>query len=122
MLRDRIAKHGAKCWLVNTGWSGGKAGVGERMKIAYTRAMVAAALNGTLAQAGVRQDPNFGLLVPENCPDVPKDVLDPRQTWADKGAYDSTAHDLRGRFEANFKQFESHVPEKVRAAGVRAAA
>ena len=122
MLRDRIARHGAKCWLVNTGWSGGKAGVGERMKIAYTRAMVAAALNGTLAQAGVRQDPNFGLLVPENCPDVPKDVLDPRQTWADKGAYDSTAHDLRGRFEANFKQFESHVPEKVRAAGVRAAA
>ncbi|EKE68233.1 phosphoenolpyruvate carboxykinase [Oceanibaculum indicum] len=122
MLRDRIAKHGAKCWLVNTGWSGGKAGVGERMKIAYTRAMVAAALNGTLAQAGVRQDPNFGLLVPENCPDVPTDVLDPRQTWADKGAYDSTAHDLRGRFEANFKQFESHVPEKVRAAGVRAAA
>jgi len=122
MLRDRIARHGAKCWLVNTGWSGGKAGVGQRMKIAYTRAMVAAALNGSLAQAGVRQDPNFGLLVPENCPDVPADVLDPRQTWADKGAYDSTAHDLRGRFEANFKQFESHVPEKVRAAGVRAAA
>jgi phosphoenolpyruvate carboxykinase (ATP) len=122
MLRDRIARHGAKCWLVNTGWSGGKAGVGQRMKIAYTRAMVAAALNGSLAQTGVRQDPNFGLLVPENCPEVPAEVLDPRQTWADKGAYDSTAHDLRGRFEANFKQFESHVPEKVRAAGVRAAA
>ncbi|KZD12292.1 phosphoenolpyruvate carboxykinase [Oceanibaculum pacificum] len=122
MLRDRIAKHGAKCWLVNTGWSGGKAGVGQRMKIAYTRAMVAAALNGTLAQVGVRQDPNFGLLVPENCPDVPADVLDPRKTWSDKGAYDTTAHDLRGRFEKNFQQFEAHVPDNVKAAGIRAAA
>jgi phosphoenolpyruvate carboxykinase (ATP) len=122
MLGERIEKTGAKCWLVNTGWSGGAYGTGKRMKIAYTRAMVRAALDGRLAEAGVTPDPNFGLLVPQACPDVPADVLQPRTTWSDKTAYDTTARDLRGRFEKNFKQFEEYVGDEVKQAGIYAAA
>ncbi len=122
MLRDRIARHGTTCWLVNTGWTGGRAGIGSRMKIAYTRAMVRAALDGVLAGVESRPDPNFGMLVPQACPEVPVEVLDPRGTWSDKGAYDLTAREVRARFEKNFQQFEAHVPEQVKAAGIRAAA
>ena len=122
MLGERIAKTGAKCWLVNTGWSGGAYGTGTRMKIGYTRAMVRAALDGRLAQVAELQDPNFGLLVPETCPDVPAEVLQPRNTWQDKNAYDSTAGDLRDRFEANFKQFEEYVDENVKKVGIYKAA
>jgi phosphoenolpyruvate carboxykinase (ATP) len=123
MLRERIARHGATCWLVNTGWSGGRAGAGgERMKIAYTRAMVRAALDGTLGAAPVEEDGQFGLLVPEACPNVPTEVLRPRGAWSDGGAYDSTAGELRGRFEENFKPFEAFVDDSVKAAGVRRAA
>ena len=122
MLGERIEKTGAKCWLVNTGWSGGAYGTGERMKIAHTRAMVRAALDGRLAECGAAPDPNFGVLVPENCPDVPAEVLQPRATWGDKAAYDSTARDLRGRFESNFKQFEEYVDDDVKKAGIYAAA
>ncbi len=92
------------------------------MKIAYTRAMVRAALDGRLGSAGVREDGRFGLLVPEACPDVPSEVLQPRGAWNDKTAYDATAHDLCGRFEANFKKFEPFVDDSVRAAGIRRAA
>jgi phosphoenolpyruvate carboxykinase (ATP) len=122
MLGERIEKTGAKCWLVNTGWSGGAYGTGKRMKIAYTRAMVRAALDGRLAEVATAADPNFGVLVPQACPDVPTDVLQPRATWNDKAAYDSTARDLRGRFEKNFKQFEQYVDEDVKQAGIYAAA
>mgnify|MGYP003700636469 CR=1 FL=1 len=123
MLRDKIAKHGATCWLVNTGWSGGRAGAGgDRMKIAYTRAMVRAALDGRLAGAPVHEDGRFGLLVPEACPDVPSEVLLPRGAWGDKTAYDATAHDLCGRFEDNFKKFEPFVDDSVKAAGIKKAA
>jgi phosphoenolpyruvate carboxykinase (ATP) len=122
MLGERIEKTGAKCWLVNTGWSGGAYGTGRRMKIAYTRAMVRAALDGRLAEVGVDPDPNFGVLVPQACPDVPADVLQPRATWSDKSAYDTTARDLRGRFEKNFKQFEEYVDDEVKQAGIYAAA
>lgn len=122
MLGKRIEKTGAKCWLVNTGWSGGAYGTGKRMKIAYTRAMVRAALDGRLAEVGATPDPNFGLLVPQACPDVPADVLQPRATWSDKAAYDTTARDLRGRFEKNFKQFEEYVDDEVKQAGIYAAA
>lgn len=122
MLRDKIARHGATCWLVNTGWSGGRAGSGgDRMKIAYTRAMVRAALDGRLADVPVREDGRFGLLVPESCPDVPSEVLLPRGAWSDKQAYDATAHDLCGRFEANFKKFEPFVDDSVKAVGIRQA-
>jgi phosphoenolpyruvate carboxykinase (ATP) len=122
MLGERIAKTGARCWLVNTGWSGGSYGTGSRMKISHTRAMVRAALDGRLAQVVETQDPNFGLLVPEACPDVPAEVLKPRNTWQDKSAYDSTAGELRGRFEANFKQFEAYVDDSVKKVGIYKAA
>jgi phosphoenolpyruvate carboxykinase (ATP) len=122
MLGERIARHGAACWLVNTGWSGGAYGVGERMKIAYTRAMLSAALDGRLAKAETRPDPVFGVGVPQACPDVPAEVLNPKSTWADPAAYDEMAREVAKRFEANFEQFESSVDEKVKAAGIRAAA
>ena len=123
MLRARIAEHGAACWLVNTGWSGGRAGQGgERMRIAHTRAMLRAALDGRLAAAPLREDEGFGLSVPEACPGVPAEILRPRATWGDKARYDETARELRGRFAENFRRFESHVGERVRAAGVRIAA
>ncbi len=122
MLRERMAKHGSTCWLVNTGWSGGRAGNGgERMKIAYTRAMVRAALDGRLTKVALRRDERFGLSVPESCPDVPADILDPRSTWSDKASYDAIAADLCERFAENFKQFEAHVGDAVLAARIRSA-
>jgi phosphoenolpyruvate carboxykinase (ATP) len=122
MLSDLIAQHGADCWLVNTGWSGGQYGVGKRMSIRHTRALVRAALDGTLAHARFRKDPHFGLSIPEHVPGVPVEVLDPRQSWADKAAYDRMAHHLVERFEENFASFESGVGDEVRAAAIRAAA
>ncbi len=122
LLGDKMAAQGAKCWLVNTGWSGGAYGAGERMKIAYTRAMVNAALDGRLADAEMIPDPNFGVLVPQSCPGVPADVLNPRTTWSDPVAYDAQARDLVERFEKNFEQFEDQVTDSVKAAAIRAAA
>ena len=122
MLGDRIARFKADCWLVNTGWSGGAYGVGKRMAIAHTRALLRAALDGSLAGAPMRQDPNFGFLVPESCAEIPTNVLDPRGTWPDKGAYDEVARSLRGRFEHNFTEFEPFVGSEVKRAAIRAAA
>jgi phosphoenolpyruvate carboxykinase (ATP) len=122
MLGERIARHGAQCWLVNTGWSGGAYGTGTRMPIVHTRALLRAALDGRLAAAPVRREANFGLLVPESCPEVPSEVLDPRRTWSDKTAYDETARELRRRFEHNFTQFEPFVGSAVKEVAVRAAA
>ena len=122
LLGQMMAAHEVDCWLVNTGWSGGGFGVGERLRIAHTRAMVGAALDGRLAQVAARPDPNFGVLVPEACPDVPAAILDPRNTWADKAAYDAEARRLRHLFAANFEKFEGHVDDRVRAAAIRAAA
>ena len=122
MLRDRIARYGADCWLVNTGWSGGAYGVGQRMAIAHTRALLRAALDGSLAEAPMRQDPNFGFLVPESVAEIPGNVLDPRRTWPDERGYDETARSLRGRFESNFKPFEPYVDSEVKRAAIRSAA
>jgi len=122
LLGEKMAKFGAKCWLVNTGWSGGGYGVGKRMEIQHTRAMVNAALDGQLAKGSFTPDPNFGVLVPDSCPDVPDDVLNPRNTWKDKDAYDKQAKELRQLFEDNFKQFENAVDDKVKAAAIKAAA
>jgi phosphoenolpyruvate carboxykinase (ATP) len=119
MLGEKLAKHGTVCWLVNTGWSGGPYGVGSRMKIAYTRAMVRAALNGALAGVPTAQEPIFGLHVPTAVPGVPPEVLNTRETWADKAAYDAKARDLAARFKANFEQFESAAGQAVKAAGPR---
>jgi phosphoenolpyruvate carboxykinase (ATP) len=122
LLGEKIQKHGAKCWLVNTGWSGGAYGTGERMKIAHTRTMVRAAVEGKLSSVAVAPEPNFGLLIPENVPDVPKEVLNPKETWTDKSGYDTTARDLAKRFESNFEQFNDAVTDDVKAAGIHAAA
>ena len=122
MLGERIARYKADCWLVNTGWSGGAYGVGSRMAIAHTRALLRAALDGSLAGVPMRQDPNFGFLVPESCAEIPPSVLDPRRTWSDQRGYDETARGLRGRFEHNFKEFEPYVGSEVKRAAIRAAA
>jgi phosphoenolpyruvate carboxykinase (ATP) len=120
LLGQRISAHDARCWLVNTGWTGGAFGEGERINIAYTRAMVAAALDGALDDVPTRTDPIFGVLVPEQCPGVPAEVLNPRATWADPEAYDRQARMLAQKFADNFAQFADVVSEEVRAAGPRA--
>jgi phosphoenolpyruvate carboxykinase (ATP) len=119
MLRDRIAARGVRCWLVNTGWSGGTYGTGQRISIAHTRALVHAALDRALERVPMRPDQAFGLLVPETCPGVPQEVLQPRNAWRDKRAYDETATEVARRFEANFAQFAGTVDERVHAAGIR---
>jgi phosphoenolpyruvate carboxykinase (ATP) len=117
MLGERIERHGAKVWLVNTGWTGGAYGVGSRMKLAYTRAMVRAALAGALDRATFVKDPVFGVEVPTSVPDVPPEILVPRRTWADPAAYDEQAHKLSRMFRENFEQYRSGVSNEVAAAG-----
>jgi phosphoenolpyruvate carboxykinase (ATP) len=119
LLGKHMAQHNAACWLVNTGWSGGPYGVGQRMKIKYTRAMIRAILNGSLAQTETKADPIFGVNIPVSCPDVPSEVLQPRNTWGDKEAYDRQAADLARRFNENFKKYEAGVSEAVRAVAPR---
>ena len=116
MLGERMAAHDARCWLVNTGWTGGGVGVGQRMNLRHTRAMVAAALGGGLSGVAYVADPVFGLAVPASCPEVPAQVLSPRSTWRDPSAYDAKAKHLAGLFTENFTKFE-RVSEKVAAAG-----
>ncbi len=115
LLGKKMSEHKANCWLVNTGWSGGPYGEGQRMKIAYTRAMIRAILNGTLAKVETAPDPIFGLGIPVSCPDVPTEVLTPRNTWKDPQAYDEKARDLARRFNENFKKYAEGVSEGVRA-------
>jgi phosphoenolpyruvate carboxykinase (ATP) len=118
MLGERLQKYNASCWLVNTGWSGGKFGIGKRMSLKITRALVNAALDGSLEKVEFVTEPSFGLSIPVSCPNVPAEILNPRNAWADKVAYDKTAADLASRFEANFKQFDAS--EAIRAAGPKA--
>ena len=121
MLRERLSKHGGSCWLVNTGWSGWSVADGaERMKISYTRAMLRAALDGKLDATAINFDNCFGLGIPDACPDVPSEILQPRKAWSDPKRYDSVARDLCGRFENNFEQFVDHVDKDVLAAGISA--
>jgi len=119
MLGERIARHQSRVWLVNTGWTGGPSGVGSRMKIAHTRAMLTAALSGQLDNVKYQKHDIFNLDIPTTCPSVPDSVLDPRSTWPDKDAYDVQAKKLAGMFVENFKTFETHVDPSVRAAGPR---
>src|SRR5690606_29188054 len=109
LLKELIAKHGVTCWLVNTGWTGGAYGVGKRMPIKATRALLTAALDGSLNNAEFRIDPNFGFEVPVEVPGVDSSILDPRSTWADKAGYDAQARKLVGMFIDNFAKFEAHV-------------
>ena len=122
MLEERIRRDGANCWLVNTGWTGGAFGTGSRMSIHHTRALLRAALDGSLAKVEFVKDPFFGLMMPKSLPGVPASVLNPRETWADKDAYDRTARELVARFEKNFESFAGAVGEDVKAAAIRAAA
>ena len=123
LLKDRIAKGGVDCWLVNTGWTGGKAtmpGI-KRMPIKATRALLNAALDGSLNNAEFRRDPNFGFMVPVAVAGVDSGILDPRAAWADKADYDRTAADLVGKFIDNFEQFADHVEQGVRDSAPKAA-
>jgi phosphoenolpyruvate carboxykinase (ATP) len=119
LLGEKIAKHQAKVWLVNTGWTGGPYGVGSRMKIAHTRAMITAALTGQLDNASYTNHPVFNLDVPKTVPGVPDAVLDARSTWPDAAKYDEQARKLAQMFADNFKTFEGDVDAKVKAAGPR---
>ncbi len=121
MLGEKIAKHGVTCWLVNTGWSGGPYGVGKRMKIGYTRAMVSAALRGALSQVPTEPDPIFGVHIPLSCDGVPSEILKPWNTWEDPKAHGEKARELAARFKKNFDQFAADVTEEIRAAGPKLA-
>lgn len=117
LLGEKIRKHHVNVWLVNTGWTGGPYGVGKRMKIAYTRSMVRSILNGTLNEVPYRTDQNFGISVPTSVPDVPAEVLDPRNTWSDGQAYDSQVQKLASMFKENSRAFADQVASEVRSSG-----
>lgn len=114
LLRDLIAEHGSSCWLVNTGWTGGQYGTGSRMPIKETRALLSAALDGSLNNGAFRKDDNFGFDVPIDVPNVDVSLLNPRETWSDKQAYDAQAKKLVTMFVNNFEKFIDHVGEDVR--------
>ncbi|HRK72033.1 MAG TPA: phosphoenolpyruvate carboxykinase [Micropepsaceae bacterium] len=116
LLKDLIAEHKVNCWLVNTGWTGGAYGQGTRMPIKATRALLNAALDGSLARAEMRVDPWFGFQVPVSVPGVEPRILNPRETWGDKAAYDAQAGKLVSMFVKNFEKFETHVTPEIRAA------
>jgi phosphoenolpyruvate carboxykinase (ATP) len=122
LLRGLIARHGSDCWLVNTGWTGGAFGTGSRMPIAVTRALLDAALDGSLARAEIRIDPHFGFRVPMAVPGVDSHILDPRQTWSDQAAYDIQAARLVAMFRENFRKYEAHVGADVLSAASMLAA
>jgi phosphoenolpyruvate carboxykinase (ATP) len=117
MLGKKIAEHGARAFLVNTGWTGGPHGIGQRMSLPYTRAMINAVTSGQLDAVETRQHPIFNLSVPVSCPGVPDEVLDPQATWADKDAYELQARELARMFAANFEHFKDLVPAEVTKAG-----
>jgi len=117
LLGEKLARHRTDAWLVNTGWIGGPYGTGRRIALGHTRAIVHAVLRGILSGAPMRRDPVFGFLVPEGCPGVPAELLDPRRTWPDGAAYDEQARRLAAMFRENFEQFAGDAPAAVRAAG-----
>ncbi len=117
LLKRKIERHGVRCWLVNTGWVGGPYGVGSRISIRHTRALLSAALNGELNSVSYRRDPVFGFDVPRHCPGVPEEVLDPSSSWSDKAEYERRYRDLAMRFKQNFAKFEDQTPREVIEAG-----
>jgi len=120
LLGERVTRYKVDCWLVNTGWSGGPFGVGKRMAIAYSRAIVRAVLEGALAEVPTERDPMFGLHIPTSCPGIPAEVLNPRNTWEDGNAYDAKARELAAAFNENFRQFAGDVSPAIRDSGPRA--
>ena len=117
LLRHKIERYGVHCWLVNTGWVGGPYGVGQRISIRHTRALLHAALNGKLEDVKYTRDPVFGFLVPMSCPDVPVEVLSPSSSWGDKKEYDRRYKDLAMRFKENFAKFANNTPQEIIDAG-----
>jgi phosphoenolpyruvate carboxykinase (ATP) len=122
LLGEMMQTHRARCWLLNTGWTGGGYGTGRRMPIRATRALLHAALDGSLEKVPMNVHPVFGLRMPQACPEVDPTLLNPRATWEDKAAYDQAARELAARFEKNFAKFAPFVGDEVQAAGIRAAA
>jgi phosphoenolpyruvate carboxykinase (ATP) len=116
MLGDKMQKYKVNVWLINTGWTGGPTGVGHRMKLSYTRAMITAALEGKLNNCEYENDPLFGIGIPKECPGVPPDILNPKNTWTDKNAYDEKAKYLAELFIKNFENYSAGVNEDVKAA------
>ena len=119
MLATKLKKHGAQTWLVNTGWSGGPYGVGSRMKLAYTRAIIDAIHSGALAKSPTVTDPIFGLAIPTHCPGVPDQMLQPEKTWSDPAAYHQAAKKLAALFQQNFAKYADQASEEIRAAAPR---
>lgn len=117
MLGEKMNEHETNVWLINTGWTGGAYGTGQRMKLKYTRAMITAALNGELADVAYINHPVFGVAIPQRCPNVPAEILNPRDTWEDKDEYDATAQKLAGLFRDNFGKYEEFANDEIRAGG-----
>ena len=117
LLKEKVLRYGADCWLVNTGWVGGQYGVGKRISIRYTRAMLNAALSGKLRDVEFKTDPIFGFQVPTTCPDVPDSVLDPATSWPNRELYRQRYTQLAARFIDNFKKFADDCTDDVKAAG-----
>ena len=117
-----MREHDVKIWLINTGWSGGEYGTGDRIKLKFTRAMITAALNGDLNNVEYKEHPIFGVSMPTTCPEVPSEILDPKNTWEDKAAYDAKAEKLAGSFVQNFEQFKDAANEEIMNAAPKSAA
>jgi phosphoenolpyruvate carboxykinase (ATP) len=113
LFGEKMTQHEVNVWLINTGWTGGPYGVGSRMKLKYTRAMITAALEGALDKVSYRTHSVFGVQIPETCPNVPDEVLSPRATWADKEAYDKKARELATEFIANFEKYKDFATEEI---------
>ena len=120
MLGDKMRENNVNIWMINTGWSGGAYGVGKRMKLSYTRAMITAALNGELDNVEFEAHPIFGMMMPKTCPNVPREILHPRFTWADREAYDETAKKLAQMFISNFEKYAAQVTDEILAAAPKA--
>ncbi|MBK7190447.1 MAG: phosphoenolpyruvate carboxykinase (ATP) [bacterium] len=120
LLGKKLAEHKSACWLINTGWTGGPYGTGHRISIKHTRAMIRAAFSGALDKAGYDPDPVFGVMVPRSCPDVPNEVLRPRDTWPDKAAYDAQAKQVAKLFGENFTAYSAFASDSVKAAAPKA--
>ena len=119
LLGEKIQKHNVGVWLINTGWSGGPYGTGERIKLSLTRAMVRAVLSGALENVQTQTDPIFDLNIPVTCPDIPTEILNPRNTWSDKNAYDQKARELAAMFDSNFKENADEASQEIIDSGVK---
>ena len=120
MLSKKIKDANVKVWLINTGWTGGPYGTGSRMKLKYTRSMITAALNGELDAVDYKNHVVFGIAIPQTCPEVPSEILNPRNTWKDQDLYDVKAVELAGKFKANFAKFEEFANAEIMAGAPKA--